>query len=257
MAQTSPTPKIFGSSYRPPRPTRSTPKWGKSWKAIIIVVIVFAGILLISRLPVFRLKTVELVGDQENTIASQVDALHGQSIFSHEITNLVNNARTNVAVAAFDCRRGIPNALRCSLTLRQAAMVWQSGDKQYLVDKTGVIFAANTADRADIITINDLQKQPVTLGLVVASTEIINQYQALASALKAKQLTVARLELNESLYQVTVILSRPGKSDLRALFLLSNDVNNQVESVSTVLAEKGDSITQSVDARVPGYVYVK
>jgi len=257
MRQTARTPKIFGSSYQPPRPTKSLPKLGNSWKAIVFVLAVFIAIVMIGRLPIFRLRTVELLGDQNDAVAAQLAELKGQSIFSHAVTALIDQTRNNVAVANFNCRRGIPNVLRCNLSMRAPAIVWQSGDAQYLVDQAGILYATKTADVPSTIIVNDLQKQPVKPGSTVASTELIKQYQDLVTQLAVKQLSVVNLQLSESLYQVTAVVNRPDKSPIQILFLLSGDVPNQIESVSAVISQKGDSITQTVDARVPGYIYTK
>ena len=105
--------------------------------------------------------------------------------------------------------------------------------------------------------VEDTKLQPIKLGSVVASPEIINQYRQLVELLAGKQLPVKTLLLNESLYQVTAIIERPGKTSIQGLFLLSGDANAQVETVVAIISTKGDSITERLDVRVPGYVYTK
>ncbi|MDP3993115.1 MAG: hypothetical protein Q8Q05_02815 [bacterium] len=250
-------PKLFGSSYVVPTSTGRQKGFDRSWRAIIIVIALVIAVLLLGRLPVWRLKTIELLGDKNEVVASELNHLLGQSIFSSSISRLVDKTRVNLDVSDFYCRRGLPATLRCTLSLRDAAIIWKTDATSYQVDKQGVIFATQTEERSELLAIVDTQKQPIKLGSIVASPEIINQYHRLVEQLGAKQLTVKTLLLNESLYQVTAVIDRPGKSSIQGLFLLSGDISSQVEALAGVMTTKGESITERIDVRVAGFVYTK
>jgi len=230
---------------------------GKNWRAVIIFILIFFGVILVGRLPVFQIKTVELTGDSDPTVGSALDNLQGQPLFSHAVTGLIDTTRQNLNVADFDCRRGLPNALRCNLKLRTPALIWQSGDSTYLVDQQGLLYGAKTAEVTGVITVTDQSKMPIKVGSQIVSEEIINQYNQLISLLKAQSLNVISLQLGETLYQITAIIDRPGKTPVQAIFLLTGNLSDQVLSVATTLTQKGDSITTYVDARVSGYIYTK
>lgn len=251
------TPKIFGSSYEVRQQENKQFSLNRSWRGIVIVVIIIVGVTMLGRLPIWRLTTVELKGDKDSIIATELDNLIGESIFSSAISRLIKRTQKNVAVSDFVCRRGLPNILRCTLTLRQAEMIWKTDGVEYLMDKHGVLFAIKSTNLPELLIVEDSQKQPVSFGSVVASAEIINQYYRLAELLKNKQLKIQIFLLNESLYQITVIIERAGKNPIQGLFILSGDINTQVEALAAVLAAKGDSITERIDVRVPGYVYTK
>lgn len=257
MKRGSRNPKLFGSSYVVPTSSGRQKGLDRSWRAIIIVVAFVVAVLLVGRLPVWRLKTIELLGDKNEAISGELNNLLGQSIFSSTISRFVDKTRGELFVSDFFCRRGLPATLRCTLSLRTAEIIWKSDTAHYQVDKRGILFAAQSNEPNELLVIEDTQKQPVKLGAVVASPEIINQYHRLVELLGTKQLTVKILLLNESLYQVTAVIERPGKSSVQGLFLLSGDINNQVEALSAVMATKGDSITERIDVRVSGYVYTK
>ncbi|MDP3993121.1 MAG: hypothetical protein Q8Q05_02845 [bacterium] len=250
-------PKLFGSSYVVPTSAGRQKGFDRSWRAIIIVIALAIVVLLLGRLPVWRLETIELLGDKNEAVASELNNLLGQSIFSSSISRLVDKTRVNLNVSDFYCRRGLPATLRCTLSLRDAAIIWKTDVTSYQVDKQGVIFAAQIGQQGEQLVVVDTQKQPIKLGSVVASPEIINQYHRLVELLGAKQLTVKTLLLNESLYQVTAVIDRPDKSPIQGLFLLSGVINSQVEALAGVMATKGDSITERIDVRVAGYVYTK
>lgn len=258
MVQTSRTPKLFGSSYQPP-PSNSTSSGPSApWRAIIIIVLAAALVLLLGRLPIFRLKTVELLGDKNDTISTQSNNLLGQSIFSHAVTQFISETKSNITVSGFNCSRGIPNILRCTLKTRSASLVWESDGTDYLVDDTGTIFELGSLPPPpNTLVVVDTKKQVVHLGSVVGSPDMIKQYQHLTDLLNSKQLTVSKLLLDESLYQVSAAIERVGKPTIQASFLLSGDLNAQVEALSGALTQKGDSITERVDLRVPGYVFTK
>lgn len=265
-------PKLFGSSYVVPPRSSNQSRLGKSWRAIIIVIVIGAAVILLGNLPVWRLKTVELLNDRNEiitanssapssnlslSVAGKLNTLIGRSIFSSAISRLINETRSELQVSDFVCRRGLPATLRCILTERAPEIIWKSDGTEYLVDKHGVLFAIQPTARADLIIVEDTQHQPIKLGSVVASPEIIKQYQRLVDLLKIEQLTVKTLLLNESLYQVTAIIERAGKAPIQGLFLLSGDSNVQVKALATTLTTLGDSISERIDVRVPGYVYTK
>ncbi len=250
-------PKLFGSSYTVPARSNGQSPLNRSWRSIIIVVLCLVALLLLGRLPVWRLKTVELLGDKNSAVEKELNSLLGQSIFSAVVSRLIDRTQNSLIVADFDCRRGLPATLRCTLKLRTAQIIWRTGEALYLVDRRGVPFAPQTTAEPELVSIEDTQQQPVKLGTVIASPEIIKQYQRLVELLKARQLTVKTLQLNESLYQVTAVVEREGKQPIKGLFLLSGDISSQVEIFAGTLASKGESITERIDVRVPGYVYTK
>ena len=250
-------PKLFGSSYVVPSSSSKQPRLDKSWRAILLVIILVVAVMLLGRLPVWRLKTVELLGDKSEHISTELNGLLGQSIFASSVSRVIKKTHSNLEVSEFICRRGLPATLRCTLTLRKPEIIWKTDGAGYLVDNRGVLFAVQPPDQADLLVVEDTQHQPIKLGSIVASPEIISQYRHLVELLAAKQLATRTLLLNESLYQVTATLERAGKNPIQGLFLLSGDAFSQVEALSGVLATKGDSITERIDVRVPGYVYTK
>src|SRR3989344_2242731 len=250
-------PKLFGSSYVVPSSSSKQPRLDKSWRAILLVIILVVAVMLLGRLPVWRLKTVELLGDKSERISTELNGLLGQSIFASSVSRVIKKTHSNLEVSEFICRRGLPATLRCTLTLRKPEIIWKTDGAGYLVDSRGVLFAAQPADQTDLLVVEDTQRQPIKLGSIVASPEIISQYRRLVELLATKQLTTKTLLLSESLYQVTAIIERAGKNPIQGLFLLSGDALSQVEALSGVLATKGDSITERIDVRVPGYVYTK
>lgn len=257
MRQGARNPKLFGSSYVAPPSANNKSRLDGSWRAIIFVIVLGVLILLIGRLPVWRIKTVELLGDNNESISKNLNGLLDQSIFSSSVTRFINKTRENLEVGEFVCRRGLPATLRCTLKLRTTEVIWMTESSMYLVDKHGVLFAIQPTDPGNLLVIEDVQRQPVKLGSVIASSEIIQQYKHLVELLGAKQLKVKTLLLNESLYQVTAVIEREGKKSIHGLFLLSGDASAQTEALSAVLVAKGDSITERIDVRVPGYVYTK
>ena len=250
-------PKLFGSSYVAPTSSNNRQYLDKSWRAILIVVALILTVFLLGRLPMWRLKAVELRGDQSERITKDLNALLGQSIFSSSVSRMISRTKDDFAVDKFDCRRGLPATLRCDMTLRKAEIIWESEGTRYSVDKNGVLFATHTDTQSNTLVVEDTLRQPVKPGSVVASPEIIMQYKRLVELLLIKQLTVTKLLLNESMYQITVVIERPGKNPINGLFLLSGNADSQVEALALILATKGDSISERVDVRVQGYVYTK
>jgi len=256
------TPKVFHANYQPARPF--------SWSAykpvlpLIWLLIIAAGFLLVGRLPIFLIKTVGVTGASADTQA-RLQSLIGQSLFSSKISQLIDQLKQDSPVIdTLSCRRGIPDTLRCEVTVHQPVFLWQRQDKKYLVSSEGLLYAV-ASEPAALPLIEDRAAQVVELGAYVAGSEILAYYQKLYQLLLDQQFTVDRLFIDQSLYQVNALLKGssnetitfPATGQISVLFAANRPAEDQIKTLMALMQQKGAAITERVDVRVGEYAYYK
>lgn len=214
-------------------------------------------IATITNLPYFRIKSVGLTGDDLTEATAEIESLVGRSIFSRAISRTASQVSSNFRVEKFECRKGLPDSLKCSLKLKEPLAVWQSGNLSFLIDKDGVIFTEQAQSIPGQFVIEDKFLLPVKIGAVVLSPEIIGHYQALKGMLETSGFVVHRFIINESLFQVSAVVDKADKKSISVMFLLSNNLEESLVTLNNTFDNQAASINSQVDLRVAGYVYVK
>lgn len=257
MARVRPNPKLFGSSYKPPKQAPPKSKLSKPQKRILVLLLVLGLIfIIVPRLGVFRIDLVEVVGSEDQRLVEQVKTLEGHSIFSGKVSALVHRIRlSHREISSFNCSRGLPNSLKCRALYRSPVLIWQVGPSRYLVDEAGFVFASFNGEN-DLITIEDVFTQSLSVGQTVASRELIGQYLNLVSALRERSITVNALSIGESLYQVSVKSTLAGK-EVTLTFSLTEPLSWQLSSLEALLASQSELPWTQIDLRVAGYIYLK
>lgn len=259
MNRTAPTPKVFNAKYRPPQPTGPS---SRSWKPVIIVACIVLGGLALTRLPVFQISSIELIGNVSAATKEKIESLRGTTIFSDEVSRVVSGLRaTDPLLADLQCSRGLPATLRCSASSREAAFIWKSGDRQFLLDRSGFIFAPASGE--SLLTIEDNKKQPAEIGQRITTEEVLDGYRGLTEALRAASFTVRQFSIDESFYQLTAHVTGrtdtakpfPPIPELRIVMTTTYPFPEQIAVVVSLLEGRAPMIRERVDVRVPGNVY--
>lgn len=243
------TPKVFGTSYRPPR---STTFDVKPFRPILIVIIVFVAMILIPRIPLFAIRSVEIDGTDNPAVTMPLHQLNGQSLFSRKISTTINHIEeTDVTISQLNCSRGIPHSLHCQVHYRKPALLWKAENSYFSVDGSGLVFNQSPTSMDGLTIVEDQRSQHVTIDQVVISSGAIEAYQKLAGLLQAKNISFTSLFISESLYQVGATLT----DNRTALFVIHYPLDTQVNLLAQIIQEKGGEIKARIDLRVPGYVY--
>lgn len=258
------TPKVFGTSYRPQAKKASQLSIVKTraWKPIVIVAGVALAFFLVARLPIFQIKSVTVEGAVSAELAAELQGLVGHSIFSGQITRVTSRWLVgDQSLAALNCRRGIPNTVRCRAVNRTGVVVWRQGGNEFWVDESGRAFARYQPTESASLVVED-RGAPVEIGSDVASSEIISVFLRLRDRLVERSIGVKHFFVADVLYQPGVVISsfpvtgQPVlQKDLTILFAATESVDAQVQTLASLLATRGVNVASRIDLRVPGYVY--
>lgn len=231
---------------------------------LVWTVVAVSVVLLLMRLPVFTVQSVEVIGVLDTESTKTLQSLQGQSLFSRKISQVVAELKhQNLTIATLYCRRGVPSTLRCQASDRQAAAIWQRQDQRFAIDANGLIFAAAGSVTKPVI--EDRAAQSVEIGVTVAGAELLGYYQKLITALASQGLTLDHLFVDQSLYQVGALLTGstnaaipfPATQPLTVLFAANRSLDDQIATLVLTLQQKSTAITSYIDVRVGEYVYFK
>jgi hypothetical protein len=253
-------PKVFFSSYRPPQ---AQEKPSGQFRQMAIVILVIVGGYFLTRLPVFQIRNIVLLGGEGRGISEKLETLKGESLLSGATSQKIAEIlEGDFGVLNLQCDKGIPNTLRCQATLREPLLVWVTGQSRYLVDKQGYAYAEATGKLTQK-SVEDRKHLPVAIGQQVISEEIVQILQRIEQNLTNEKIKVDGYFVNTSPLHPGVVSS--GRSDglpfpkqkIDILFSASYPVDIQSRLLSQVLEENAVKIKSYVDLRTAGYIYYK
>ncbi len=257
-------PKVFNSTYRPPAPRKERGQY-RSLRPLLGLVGVIILLLLLARLPIFTIKSVLVEGTTDAVVISELEKLKGRSVFSQFISSTVQQIRSNhVEIADLICKRGIPDTIRCQVSVREPSLIWRHNNQGWLVDSTGYIYAP-APESTTILTIEDRGPTAVTAGQTVISPELVAFYQQLLNGLQEDGYAVTSTYITESLFQLNVVTTGNNKPEIAwtptkpitLMLVTSYSVESQRQALRQIVIDKKSSITERIDLRVPGYAYTK
>src|SRR3972149_9339523 len=98
------------------------------------------------------------------------------NVFLYHSSNIAAKIRENFPlIAEVKIQKGIPDTIRVIVEERKPAVVWQSGDKKYLVDKDGYAYLEADANNSkDLPVVIDSKNLPVQMSDKVVSSKFID-----------------------------------------------------------------------------------
>lgn len=255
------TPKVFFSSYKPPKSGGSSPLSKQLKPLIAVAIIVIAG-LFISRLPVFQVQNVEIEGIENTEAIDRLMSFKGQSIFSSSIQQkTLRILDESPELADLRCRKGIPNTISCSGVLRQPTLVWQVGESRYLVDELGYAYKV-VAEDMNLMAVEDRALAEIELNQPVVNSDIINAFKNIQKELSDIGLVVDRFFINTSMYYPGVLVSSAEGSQINLssgqieiILSVSYPIELQTRLINRFIDGGAERATQYIDLRTPGYIY--
>ncbi|MBI2588379.1 FtsQ-type POTRA domain-containing protein [Candidatus Berkelbacteria bacterium] len=149
--------------------------------------------------------------------------------------------------------RGLPHTLKIEILEREPVLIWKTGDKNYFMDKEGVVFrpVENTEGYPVVF---DTKNVPAELSQGYASALFVDFVSRLWTDFeKETGLKADHFEVAETTFQLTL----QSKEGFKVFFETIRDFKPQLEGLKNVLAEHRDKVKEYVDLRVEGRAYIK
>lgn len=144
-----------------------------------------------------------------------------------------------------------------SVDLRQPVLVWRSQGKDFLIDKTGVVYTADVSELKsikDLPLVEDTMNQPVTPGSAFVTPQFVgfindlNQKFSETFPIKVEKFTV-----RETTFEIELHTSE----GWYAILDTNRLIDPQLLGLESVFEKFGSDIKEYIDLRIEGKAYFK
>lgn len=234
----------------------------RTFYLILIVIGVILAVYGLFFSSFFRVKNIDLKGtnlvDGEKVKKVVNFALNEESnIFLYNSQNIADKIKENFPlISEVKIQKGIPDTIRVVIHERQPAVVWQTADKKYLVDKDGFAYLEADANQSqDLPLVIDSQNIPVKLSERIASRSFIDFIREVIEKFTPRtNLKIKELRINETTFDLTVITD----DGYSVLFDTTRSCEIELDDLRRVIAHlNGAKPKEYIDLRVEGWAYYK
>ncbi len=159
---------------------------------VLCFLVIGAGLRWISGLPVFNIRSVQVVGDVEHhnavTLRANVSPHVSGSLFQIELSEVKEAFEAMPWVRSAVVQRVFPNRLKVRLQEHQAVAFWGAESDSKLINTFGEVFEANVGEI-------EHESMPRLMGPENQSAEVLEMYQVLAPHFDHAALPLEELQL--------------------------------------------------------------
>ncbi len=155
-------------------------------------------------------------------------------------------------------QKGVPDTLRIKIKEREPALIWDSGEKKYLIDQEGFAFSKLVDYQekkeqflADLLTVNDKSQLPVEVGQKLVSSHWVDFIGAIDNKLiEDLKLPAQEYFITETAFDLNVVSPRG-----RILVDTNRSAEEQISALEIALENIDQENFEYVDLRISGWVY--
>lgn len=243
---------VSGKVFNPPqeKTKRRFPKFLK----IFFLILILAGILgyIFFYSSFFQIKKV--VADNPALTEEFLNQYRGQNIILLSTKKVQQEVTQKLPyIENIKVIRGLPDTLRIETKTYQPELIWQTQNHQYSVDSGGLVIG-ETNGLSDLPIIRDNKNLPVQIKQPVVSQNFIEFIKKIQTRFIDKVgFKITYFEVNETIFQVDALTDQ----GWLVKFDTTRSIDDQLDVLTKLLAERKDEIHEYVDVRVEGRVYYK
>ncbi len=259
-------PKIYAKSYRRPR----TPKSFFSFKKIIILFFLgalFSGLVYFIFLSgIFQVKNIILINNRSiilEEVERTLNPIYKKKLLNLEFNNILffkSREAKNLLLenyprlSSVEIKRKFPDTLEIKVQEREGIIVWDIGDKKYLIDEEGIAFSECLGE-SNLPNITDSKKLPVDLNSQVVNSDFVNFILQLSEKLPKEDIFIGSIVVPESIYDIEI----ETKKGFKIFFDIRRSIDSQINKLRTLLEKIGDEVNyiQYIDLRIENKVFYK
>lgn len=255
MFQKRPKP-YFGHKSQVYLPTPRDKKTFKfPWKMVrffLFLVFVAALVYLLFYSPYFSIQDIRVEGTKNQEIQNTASLVKGKNLWLFDKKKLEEDLLKYAEISQVQIKRWPLKTLKIKIVEKAEGIVWQTGEKKYLLDIQGVV--TRVVEESNLPAVNDLKNAPVEIGKPVVTPLFVN----FVKNLNLKFTPKTGLPLNEisvpaeTTFEIIVKTER-----FKVIFDTQGDLDAQLDNLTRVYQVKKDEIKEYMDLRIEGRVYYK
>lgn len=253
-------------SYKRPE----VPKPFFSFKKFIIL---FFLIVLISGLfyfvflsGIFEVKNIILVNNRSislQEVEKSITPIYKKKFLGLQFNNIlffdIKEAKLSLLqnysrLSSVKITKKLPDTLEIEVQEREGVLVWETGDKRYLIDIEGVVFSECLGE-SNLPKVIDSKKLPVVLNSQIVSSDFVNFVLGLTDKLPKEGISIVSITVPESTYDLWV----KTKEGFDIYFDVTRNLDPQLAKLKVLLKEIGGerNYIQYIDLRIENKVFYK
>lgn len=206
----------------------------------------------------FAIHTVEVTTPTKgNNVKSEVRSLLGKSFTQDNLLTLDTGKLASSLIAldpelkAVTIERLWPHAIRVTVTQKQPALGWSTGNQSYLLDRDGTVIGTLSAG-STLPLVVDGNNLPVQKGQQVVTASFVTFCTDLLADLPSTGITPTGLRVQDTTFDLYVQTNK----HYELIFDTTRPAADEVADLKTVLATlAGKAPSQYIDMRISGKAY--
>lgn len=210
--------------------------------------------------PVFQVKKIEIDGNLNPDVKSEIDKLYGKNILTFTSGGLEKElAQRQTSIGSLEIRRGLPNILKVKVNVRAPEIAWKSNNTIYYLNENGVAFELNqpdikASDGSPLPVVEDTQNVKVTPGSQIVTSEFIDFIQNFViKSKKDLNIQITAIRVGETTFQIEADTDQ----NFKIIASTIGNLDNQLKALAKLLETNRADIHEYADLRVEGKVYYK
>jgi len=238
---------------------------------IFTFVVIFAGFIIYGMFfsGYFAIKNIIIINNK-NVTQKQVEEVISPVRYNNFTFNNILFFRSNKAselllnnlqqLRSVEITKKLPNTIKINVDERLPSLIWQTGDKKYLVDNEGEVFSEYNPDKAQNLPIViDLTKKNVQVKQKILGVSFVDFVQNLTNKLPQKTgVNIDSIVIKETPFEIEV----KTKEGFSIFFNTSRDLDTQITYLVRVLEEvnkngMSNKYLDYIDLRLPDKIFYK
>lgn len=250
------SPKVFATRPEPPKRNLRFKLPNLKYAVIIIFIVLISYYLFFSS--IFKIKEYVVEGNEavsKDDIVNTISSSRNIFLFNSDQAKQTLLVKFN-EIKAVEIYRGIPDTIKIVILEREGKIIWQSGDKKFLISVEGDV-AKQISDQnnySNLPLVVDSKSLPVNLGDQLVSENFVAFVTNVYSTFYAETgLQPQNFEVGETTFDVNL------KTDA-GFYVKFNSLRSsqkQLDNLKLVLSQKRQDIHEYIDLRIDGWAYYK
>ncbi len=231
------------------------------WQQLLIVMLFLVFIVAVWYVFFSNIFTVTVVSVENNVELSEKEILEdvdieGKNIFLIETSEIVSKMKSNNEIYDVRLVRVLPNIVRIIVTEHKPVLVWQSENRKFYVNQSGIAYKKTNGEvKSDIYRVVDVAALDVQVGEPVVPRSFLRSFMIMQE--KLSEIYEGRIdffEVEETVYDLDLILN----NGTRVRFNILSDVANQIEELKKISQLRPDLFDRTfIDLRVDRWAYIR
>ncbi|HRY60516.1 MAG TPA: FtsQ-type POTRA domain-containing protein [Patescibacteria group bacterium] len=233
-----------------------------SFTKILLVILLLAGIAYVALFSnVFKIKKIIVVNNQILLESDVVKFLEDRNVKNKNLFLINSNQVRSVLIDYYkridDVRvyKVFPAQLKIKIQEKPTTLIWQTGERKYLLDNQGVVISEVKEDVKMPIVV-DLAQAPVKTDSKIVATDFIDFVNIVDESLKKRfGLNVVNYSITQTTFELRANVIKD-KKPIYIIFDTTADASEQLDKLAKIY-QQGEKINEYVILSVNGRVIVK